>query len=303
MLTNAQPASGSNLTKGNAGSLPMFVGKVVGENGSVRFFRVISPDTSAARAILESVFGPSAKIEVVSTPGFLLANDSDFAEFLQQSGLSDLNSFVEALDLVTGPEPGTDEGDSGTDDDDDDDLPLESELPVDVQSFPFASFQNAVAALGLDPEGVLGSTVNQRFNSLAPTAQIGSLTGTVDPIGQDPGALEQFFKDRFGDLDVAAETFRDLLAGRTGSDLSADQLLSFDAFKNPDIASSRGRGDAADVFRLARAAAADRFGSFVASRLLPSNTRLFRELERALAEGDASTDFLQFARQQNLLPV
>jgi hypothetical protein len=41
----------------------------------------------------------------------------------------------------------------------------------------------------------------------------------------------------------------------------------------------------------------------VAARLLPSNARLFRELERQLAAGDTSTDFLQFARQQNLLPA
>lgn len=282
----------------SAANVPSFVGKIIDQNGSVRFVRIDSADTSQARAALESQFGSGSRVEIVSTPQFLLENDTDFASFLQQSGQPDLTAFLQTLQLVVPQEPVTDTGE-----DDEIGPRPEPELPFDVQAFPFASFQNAVSDLGLDPEGVLGSTVSQRFNALAPAAQIGSLTGTVDAIGQDPGALEQFFRDRFGDLDVAAETFRDLLAGRTSGDLGADQLLSFQSLQNPDIATGRGRGDAADVFRLARAAAEDRFGSFVASRLLPSNTRLFRELERQLAEGDPSTDFLQFARQQNLLPA
>lgn len=300
---NAGRSGTVSLVAQNAASNPLFIGKVVDQNGVIRFVRSNSSDTSQVRAILESMFGASATIQVVSTPEFLLETDSDFVISLQQSGFPDLDSFVQSLELVTEIDADSDDDNPGTDDDDETPPELDGELPFDVQTFPFASFQNAVSALGIDPEGVLGSTVNQRFNALAPAAQIGSLTGTVEPVGQDPGALEQFFRDRFGDLDVAAETFRDLLAGRTGSDLSADQLLSFQALQNPDIATGRGRGDAADVFRLARAAAADRFGSFVASRLLPSNTRLFRELERVLAQGDPSTDFLEFARQQNLLPV
>ncbi len=304
LVLRTEPGSGdqgtsTQLTQ-NVSSLSIFVGKIVGENGVPRFLRVASTSTDQARAMLESVFGASVIVQVVSTPEFLFENDPDFQNFIQESGFLDLESFVRSLELINVPPLASE------DDDPDDDTTTNdpiSELPVDVQSFPFASFQNAVAGLGLDPEGVLGSTISQRFNALAPAAQIGSLTGTVDPIGQDPGALEQFFSDRFGDLDLAADTFRDLLAGTTGGDLSADQLLSFQALLNPDIATGRGRGDAADVFRLARAAAANRFGSFVASRLLPSNARLFRELERQLAEGDLDLDFLEFARQQNLLPV
>ncbi len=277
----------------------MVVAKVVDRDGSISFFRVDLDDTSVARSVLRTVLGPTVRIQLVSTPEFLLENDPDFLLFLQASGRPDLASFVQSLELISEPE--SENGDDETDSEPG--SRTADELPVDVQSVPFASFQNAVAALGLDPEGVLGSTISQRFEALAPAAQIGSLTGTVDPIGQEPGALQQFFRDRFGDLDFAADTFRDLLAGRTGSDLNADQLLAFQALRNPDIATSRGRGNAANVFRLARAAAADRFGSFVASRLLPSNARLFRELERVLAQGDPGTDFLEFARQQNLLPA
>jgi hypothetical protein len=144
---------------------------------------------------------------------------------------------------------------------------------------------------------------NHRFDTLAPVAQIGSITGTIDPIGQSPGALQNFFSDRFGDLNVATQTFRDLLAGRTGIDANAENLLALRALQNPDVATTAGRSAAADVFRLARAAAEDRFGSFVASRILPSNQRLFRELERELAQGSAGTGFLEFARNQNLLPA
>lgn len=285
------------------GGPPALVGKVIREDGSISFVRIESPNSSEARSILRSRFGPSARVDTVSLPEFLLRNDPDFLDAVQRSQLGNLDSFVETLELITAPVSSV--GSEGLSSEGDATAPpsTDSNLPIDVQTFPFASFQNAVADLGFDPEGALGTTISQRFEALSPAARIGSLTGTVDPIGQAPGALQQFFADRFGDLDLAAETFRDLLAGRTDGDLEAENLLAFQALQNPDIATSRGRGDAGDVFRLARAAAADRFGSFVASRLLPSNARLFRELERQLAQGESGTDFLQFARQQNLLPA
>ncbi len=292
--------SGSITAAQSASGIPLVVGKVVFADGTIAFVRVHASDTSSARTILQSALGPAVTIQAVSTPDFLFETDAEFVAMLQGSGQPDLDSFVQSLDLIVEPIPQPEDEPDETDQTE----PLATtDLPIDVQAFPFASFQNAVAELGLDPEGVLGSTISQRFDALAPAARVGSLTGTVDPIGQDPGALQQFFSDRFGDTDIAAETFRDLLAGRTSNELNAEDLLSFRALQSPDIATSRGRSDAADVFRLARAAAEDRFGSFVASRLLPSNARLFRELERELAQGDVSTDFLQFARQQNLLPA
>lgn len=284
---------------------PEFVGKVIGVDGVPRFFRVNARDTSEARNILESRFGAPASVKVVSTPQFLLETDANFLASVQASQLGDADAYARTLELVTAPEATNDSGQttggnsggsSGT-------AAGSGQLPVDVQEFPFASFQNAVAALGLDPEGALGSTVSRQFDTLAPVARIGSLTGTVDPIGQEPGSLESFFRDQFGNLGIAADTFRDLISGETSGDLDADQLLAFSALSKPDISTSRGRGAAGDVFRLARAAAEDRFGSFVASQLLPSNQRLFRELERHLAEGLPTADFLQFARGQNLLPV
>jgi hypothetical protein len=271
----------------------VFVGKVIGANGVPAFYRVTSSDTSAARSILEAQFGSSGFVEIVSLPDFFFENDTDFVRAVQDGQFPGIDDFVLSLPEVIAQEP------SNTVDD----LDSPSPLPVDVQDFPFASFQNAVAELGLDPEGVLGGTVSRQFDTLAPVAQIGSLTGTIDPIGQSPGALEAFFRDEFGDLELAAQTFRDLLAGQTAGDLDADQLLAFSALADPDVSTSRGRGAAGDVFRLARAAAENQFGSFVASRLLPTNQRLFRELERRLADGDLSTDFLEFARSQNLLPV
>lgn len=278
-----------------------FVGKVIGANGVPGFFRLDARDTrdtSEARAILESRFGPAFRVEIVSSPEFLFDTDTDFVASLQRSQLGDVDAFVRTLALVTAPEATETAGENSGG-------PLfgDGSLPVDVQQFPFASFQNAVAALGLDPEGALGSTISRQFDTLAPVAQIGSLTGTVGPIGQSPGALEGFFRDQFGNIGIAAQTFRDLLAGQTSGDLSADQLLAFQALANPDVSTSRGRGAAGDVFGLARAAAEDRFGSFVASRLLPTNQRLFRELERQLADGLPDTSFLEFARSQNLLPV
>ncbi len=281
----------------------IFVGKVLGASGVPRFFRVESASTSAARAILNSRFGSTASVEIVSTPEFLLETDPDFLELLQRSQLGDLNAFVKTLAIVVARDEPDDKEEPGSDPEETEPSNGITDLPIDVQSFPFASFQNAVAELGLDPEGVLGSTVGERFDTLAPVARIGSLTGSIDPIGQDPGALQLFFRDRFGDLDIAAETFQDLLARSVGGDLDAEQLLTFQSLQNPDVATSRGRGNAADVFRLAKAAAADRFGSFVGSRLLPSNARLFRELERQLAESNPDINFLEFARQQNLLPV
>lgn len=285
-----------------------FVGKVVDQFGNVSFHRVESPDTGQARDVLASVFGPSASVQIVSTGEFLLENDGDFARPFQASGASTLESFVQSLGIVEPTEVSTDisaDQDSGSGlTDSNGGMPDDpAGLPVDVQSFPFASFQNAVKELGIDPEGVLGSTVARRFDALAPVARIGSLTGTIDPIGQDPGALEDFFREGFGDLGAAARTFSDLMAGGAVDGLDADQLLAFEELRSPNLDSTRGRAAAADVFRLARAAASNRFGPFVASRLLPSSARLFRELERQLAEGDTSTDFLEFARQQNLLPA
>ena len=284
---------------------PTFVGKVIGVNGIPRFFRVNAKDTSEARSILESRFGASASVEVVSTPQFLLETDANFLASVQASQLGDADAFARTLELVTASEATNDSGQTtgGNSGGSSENTAGSGQLPVDVQEFPFASFQNAVAGLGLDPEGALGSTVSRQFDTLAPVARIGSLTGTVDPIGQQPGSLESFFRDQFGNLGIAAQTFRDLISGETSGDLNADQLLAFSALSKPDISTSRGRGAAGDVFRLARAAAEDRFGSFVASQLLPSNQRLFRELERQLAEGLPTTDFLQFARGQNLLPV
>lgn len=279
---------------------PAFVGKVVGSDGAPRYYRVDASDTDIARRILEERFGASARVELVSGAEFLVEHDADFRVAFQESGASSLDAFVNNLAHVTSPVSSPVSPDAE---------PIYASpaamdtLPVDVQDFPYASFQNAVAALGLDPEGALGSTISQRFDTLAPVAQIGSITGTINPIGQDPGALQRFFGERFGDLEIAAQTFRDLLAGRTGTGVDAEGLLALRSLQNPDIATATGRSAAADVFRLARAAAEDRFGSFVASRILPSNQRLFRELERELAQGSTGTGFLEFARSQNLLPA
>ncbi len=167
---------------------------------------------------------------------------------------------------------------------------------MDISSVPFGTFANALMTRGLSPEGVLGNTISQAFNSLSQAASIGALTGTAN-IGDQPGDLQRFFESRLGTgSQLSADVFRDLRSGRAAAGLDGDNSLALDQFRAPDFSSPAGRSSAAQVFDLGRSAARNRFGGLAAS-LLPSNTALSRRFEQPLALGQ-QPDFLEFVSSQ-----
>lgn len=166
------------------------------------------------------------------------------------------------------------------------------DIGVDIQDFPFASFANALQARGFDPDGVLGGTFRQGFDRLFPARNIGTAIGTIAPIGETPGASQAFFENNLqNQATLSSQVFDDLLR-RTGQG-------QFEQFANPNLATQQGRNAFNDVRDLARAAAGNRFGSFIANRFLPSDTQFSEQFNRQLAgsPGGTQPSFLDFVNR------
>jgi len=167
------------------------------------------------------------------------------------------------------------------------------ELPVDVQNFPFASFQNALQSRGFNPEGPLGSTLNQAFNRLSPALTVGSRAGALAPIGEQAGALEAFFANRLPEASsIALDVFNDVRNRAAQGNPEASLFLS------PDIGTQQGQNAFNQVRDLARAASQNRFGAFVANLFNPTNSSFSDRFERGLARGVAPDNFFDFSARQ-----
>lgn len=306
--TQPEDSEGGDKEPPAPGPLPLIV-KVVLPDGSIRFVTVATTESDVAREIAKQHFGPDARIVSAHTLDHYLQHpDDDFAALWNQLAGNQGQTpeqFLAKLEQVQQRSDGTGQPGNGDGDGSNGEGGGSPEVPFDIQDFPLPTFQNALEALGYDPDGVIGGLLNQRYSDIMPAFQIGSLTGSFDPIGNTPGSLQNFFETQFGNLGLAADVFRDLIAGNAAYGLDADSLLALQAFANPDFGTYNGRGNAGLVLDLAQAAAADRFGSFIARNLLPSNQRLLNEYERliAAAGGVPELSFLEFARQQSLLPA
>jgi hypothetical protein len=275
----------------NAISRPL-VAKIV-TSGNTKFVTIDTAESDEARERIKARYGPDVQILSVSTAGNFLG-DPEFVALVKSldDNVSSVSELLAKLEPVgAGSSAGQGDGGGGNGDGGE-------SLPFDAQNFPLATYLNAVEGLGFDPNGILGSILTNRFYEINPAINLGTTLGLIPGYGNDPGSLEQRYREQFGNNTISTDVLRKLFELRD----SGNTDLAYSDYISPNLA---GVNNANNLLAIARAAAAERYGSYVAGNLLPSYQRLITEYERlvAAANGEPEESFLDFARRQSLLPA
>lgn len=294
-----------------SGDLPVIVKYTVG-GGDRRINGVRGVTVGISDEQLLTILPAGSSIEEVVTLQELFdRKDAEIIALWRRAGGESISSamdFIQSLGVFDGSSLTANQDDEDSDENDDNSDESETDptdgatgdgtFADDLQAFPLATYLNAIEGLGFNPNGVLGGILTNRFYQLNPALTIGQALGTINPAGNVPGALAGQYQDLFSNLNISGDVFRDLLAAEAAG---RDEQAITD-FTTPNIS---GSGRASEVLALARAAAAERYGSFFANNVLPSYQRLVTEYERLIAEanGEPEQSFLDFARQQSLLPT